>query len=244
MQAKHIVITGAGMGIGAAIAKRLAPGNRVILHYHSSAADVGDTMRAVERTCASVDVVKADLSSDEGCVSLFERIRERFETMDVLVNNAGGMIERRAVGALSWQHLLQTFALNTLSTMRLTALCTELLQAGSNPCVVNVTSIAMRHGAPSATAYGAAKAAIDAFTRGAANELAPRVRVNAVAPGIIDTRFHERVTPAAKMKQFLEATPLKRLGAVDDVARTVEFLIESEFITGETIDCNGGLFMR
>lgn len=244
MSTKNIVITGAATGIGAAIARRLARGNRLILHYHSSAAEIDETRRAVQETCASVDVVKADLSVDEGCVSLFERIRARFDTLDVLVNNAGGMIERRAVGALSWQHLSQTFALNTFSTMRLTALCAELLQAGTRPCVVNVTSIALRHGAPSATAYGAAKAAIDAFTRGAANELAPRVRVNAVAPGIIDTRFHERVTPAAKMKQFLDATPLKRLGGVDDVARTVEFLIENDFITGETIDCNGGLFMR
>lgn len=244
MNPKNIVITGAATGIGAAIAKRLAAGNRLLLHYHASAEAAEETRRAVRETCASVDVVKADLSVDEGCVSLFARIRERFDTLDVLVNNAGGMIERRAVGALSWQHLSQTFALNTFSTMRLTALCTDLLQAGTHPCVVNITSIAMRHGAPSATAYGAAKAAIDAFTRGAAHELAPRVRVNAVAPGIIDTRFHERVTPAAKMQQFLDATPLKRLGDVEDVARTVAFLIESDFISGETIDCNGGLFMR
>ena len=244
MHAKNIVITGAATGIGAAIARRLAAGNRLLLHYHSSADPADETRRAVQETCARVDVVKADLSVDEGCVSLFERIRERFDTLDVLVNNAGGMIERCAVGALGWQHLSQTFALNTFSTMRLTALCAGLLQSGTNPCVVNITSIAIRHGAPSATAYGAAKAAVDAFTRGAAQELAPRVRVNAVAPGIIDTRFHERVTPAAKMQQFLDSTPLKRLGGVDDVARTVEFLIESDFISGETIDCNGGLFMR
>jgi 3-oxoacyl-[acyl-carrier protein] reductase len=244
MKTKHIVITGAGAGIGAAIARRLAPNNRLILHYYSSSVEVMETMRAVEQTCASVDIVKADLSLDEGCGVLYEQIRERFQTMDVLVNNAGGMIERCSVANLSWDHVLRTFSLNTFSTMRLTGLCTELLLAGENSCVVNITSIAIRHGAPSATAYGAAKAAIDAFTRGAASELAPRVRVNAIAPGIVDTRFHERVTPAAKMKQFLEATPLKRFGDVDDVARTAEFLIESKFISGETIDCNGGLFMR
>ena len=128
--------------------------------------------------------------------------------------------------------------------MRLTGLCSGLLEAGNSPCIVNVTSIAMRHGAPSATAYGAAKSAIDSFTRGSAAELAPKIRVNAVAPGIVNTRFHERLTSEAKMKQFKESTPLKRFGAPSDVADTICFLVENEFITGETIDCNGGLYMR
>ena len=109
--------------------------------------------------------------------------------------------------------------------------------------MVNVTSIAMRHGAPSATAYGAAKAAVDAFTRGAAKELAP-IRVNAVAPGLIDTAFHDRVTSEELMRRFVDATPLKCLGSAEMVASTIKFVIENEFVTGETIDCNGGLFMR
>lgn len=200
--------------------------------------------KELEPLCAGVDVVDADLATDAGCVGLFEEVKERFEALDVLVNNAGGMVARLAVPELTWTHLADTFALNACSTMRLTGLCAELLQRGSNPCVVNVTSIAIRHGAPDATAYGAAKAAVDAFTRGAAQELAPYIRVNAVAPGIIDTRFHDRMTPEATMQQFLSNTPLERIGDVLDVARTIEFLVESEFITGETIDCNGGLSMR
>jgi len=144
---------------------------------------------------------------------------------------------------LSWQHLADTFALNTLSTMRLTSLCRSLLESGDGACVVNVTSIAMRHGAPTATAYGASKAAVDAFTRGAAKELAP-IRVNAVAPGMIDTAFHERVTSEELLRGFVEATPLKSLGTAEMVANTIKFVIENEFMTGETVDCNGGLFMR
>src|SRR2546423_1184989 len=139
--------------------------------------------------------------------------------------------------------LADPFALNALSTMRLTSLCRSLLEGGDGACVVNVTSIAVRHGAPSATAYGAAKAAVDAFTRGAAKELAP-IRVNAVAPGMIDTAFHDRVTSKALMRQFVEATPLRCLGTPEMVARTIKFVVENEFMTGETVDCNGGLFMR
>jgi 3-oxoacyl-[acyl-carrier protein] reductase len=244
MSAKTIVITGAGMGIGAETAREMASGNRLILHYHSSKSDALALQAELEPLCAGVDTIGADLTTDVGCVSLFQETKERFQSLDVLVNNAGGMIERQSVKDLTWDHLVDTFALNTFSAMRLTGLFTELLQLGSNPCVVNVTSIAMRHGAPSATAYGASKSAMDSFTRGAANELGPRIRVNAVAPGIIDTRFHERVTPQEKMKQFIDNTPLKRAGGVLDVARTIKFLVESDFITGETIDCNGGLSMR
>ncbi len=109
---------------------------------------------------------------------------------------------------------------------------------------MNTTSIAARHGAPTATLYGAAKGAIDSFTRGMAAELAPAIRVNAVAPGVIDTPFHERYSTPERMKKFLENTPLKRNGRPADVARAIRFLIENNFITGETIDVNGGLFMR
>ncbi|QKV96305.1 SDR family oxidoreductase [Streptomyces sp. NA02950] len=244
MSAKTIVITGAGMGIGAETARHLAAGNRLLLHYHSSAETALALQAELKPLCASVDVVAADLTTDDGCLSLFRTVSTQFDALDVLVNNAGGMIERQAVEDLDWRHLSDTFALNTFSAMRLTGLCTGLLRHGSNPCVVNVTSIAMRHGAPTATAYGAAKSALDAFTRGAANELAPHIRVNAVAPGIIDTRFHERVTSPEKMRQFVDSTPLKRAGTVVDVARTITFLIDNEFMTGETVDCNGGLSMR
>jgi 3-oxoacyl-[acyl-carrier protein] reductase len=244
MTERTIVITGGAMGIGAATARELAPGNRLILHYWTSESDALALQAELKPVCTSVDVIKADLMTDTGCLSLFEEIKTRCESLDVLVNNAGGMIERQSVPDLTWSHLVGTFALNTFSAMCLTGLCAELLSRGTNPCVVNITSIAIRHGSPTATAYGAAKSALDSFTRGAANELAPRIRVNAVAPGIIDTRFHERVTSAERMRQFVEKTPLKRAGVVTDVARAVRFLVESDFTTGETVDCNGGLSMR
>lgn len=244
MAERTVVITGGAMGIGAATARELAPGNRLILHYWTSESDAIALKAELEPVCASVDVIRADLTTDTGCLTLLEEIKAWCVSLDVLVNNAGGMIERQSVPDLTWSHLADTFALNTFSAMRLTGLCAELLSRGTNPCVVNVTSIAMRHGSPTATAYGAAKSALDSFTRGAANELAPRIRVNAVAPGIIDTRFHERVTSAERMRQFVEKTPLKRAGGVADVARAVRFLVESDFMTGETVDCNGGLSMR
>ena len=239
----RVLVTGGGVGIGGATARALAPDSRLLIHYNRSRDAAEALAQSLAGTAVEVHVVQADLTTDRGCEELYEAARTYLGALDVLVNNAGGMIERQSVGELTWQHLVDTFGLNTFSTMRLTSLCRNLLESGDRACVVNVTSIAMRHGAPSATAYGAAKAAIDAFTRGAAKELAP-IRVNAVAPGMIDTAFHDRVTSEAMLRGFVEATPLKSLGSPEMVADTVKFVIENEFMTGETIDCNGGLFMR
>ena len=240
---KRILVTGGAVGIGAATARALAPDSRLLIHYNHSHAAAESLARSLADSAVEVHAVQADLTTDRGCEELHEAARTHLGALDVLVNNAGGMIERQSVGELTWQHLADTFALNTLSTMRLTSLCRGLLESGNGACVVNVTSIAIRLGAPSATAYGAAKAAVDAFTRGAAKELAP-IRVNAVAPGMIDTAFHDRVTSEAMLRGFVEATPLKSLGSPEMVAKTIKFVVENEFMTGETIDCNGGLFMR
>jgi len=240
---RRILVTGGAVGIGAATARELAPGNRLLLHYNRSRDAAEALAESLAGVADDVHVVQADLTTDRGCEELHEAARKHLGALDVLVNNSGGMIERQSVGELTWEHLLDTFALNTLSTMRLTSLCRGLLERGEEACVVNVTSIAMRHGAPTATAYGAAKAAVDSFTRGAAKELAP-IRVNAVAPGMIDTAFHARVTSEARLREFVEATPLKSLGSAEMVAKTIRFVVENEFMTGETVDCNGGLFMR
>jgi 3-oxoacyl-[acyl-carrier protein] reductase len=128
--------------------------------------------------------------------------------------------------------------------MTLTSKCIPLLEKGTDPSVINVSSIAMRHGAPSATIYGASKGALDSFTRGIAKELAPGIRVNAVAPGVIETPFHDRFSTKERMVTFAESTPLKRNGKPTHIAKAIQFLIENDFITGETVDVNGGLFMQ
>ena len=128
--------------------------------------------------------------------------------------------------------------------MRLTSLCIPLLHEGISPCIVNITSVSMRTGAPTATIYAAAKAAIDSFTKGLARELAPKIRVNAVAPGYINTPFHDDLTSDEDFETIAESTPLKRIGATNHITSAIKLLIENDFMTGETIDINGGLYMR
>lgn len=237
-----ILITGASTGIGAATALRLARGNRLLLHHHQTPID--PVAKAVREKGGEAWGLRADLSVESGCRELMSAVREHAESLDVLVNNAGALLERHSVETVRWELMERIFSLNTFSAMLLTRLAVPLLMHGTSPCIVNVTSVAARNGAPTATLYGAAKGALDSFTRGSARELAPRIRVNAVAPGIILTPFHERYTSPERLEAMLANTPLGEHGESEHIADAVAFLIENTFITGETVDVNGGLFMR
>jgi len=242
--AKIIVITGASTGIGGETARLLAEGNNIFIHNNESREAAEQTAAEVQERGGTASLIQADLFSEAGCDALYSEVSVMTNRIDVLVNNAGGLVQRQGLRQLEWSLMERVFALNTFSTMLLSSLFVPLLERGTDPCIVNVTSIAARHGAPTATLYGAAKGAIDSFTRGAAAELAPKIRVNAVAPGVIDTRFHERYSTPERMEKFRADTPLQRNGTALDVARAIQFLIENDFLTGETIDVNGGLFMH
>jgi 3-oxoacyl-[acyl-carrier protein] reductase len=240
----NILITGSSTGIGAETARLLAKGNRVFVHYHASREAAEATAAEVAARGGTAFLVGGDLSTERGCASLHSEVAARTESLDVLVNSAGGLIRRLGARELEWGLMEATFCLNVFSTMMMCRLCIPLLERGAKPCIINISSIAARHGAPSATIYGAAKGAVDSFTRGLAKELAPGIRVNAVAPGVIETPFHDKVSTPERMRQFRDSTPLGRNGKADEIARTIAFLIENDFVTGETVDVNGGLFMR
>ena len=241
---KTILITGASSGIGAATARHLAADNEIFVHYNRSQTAAETVAADVVRAGGRAHLVQADLATEEGCRKTAEFTRDQCGKLDVLVNSAGGLLRRLAARELEWQWIHDLFALNTFSTMFMSSLCIPLLEKGENPCIINLTSIAARHGAPTATIYGASKGAIDTFTRGLAKELAPAIRVNAVAPGVIETPFHDGVTPPERMAEFRNAAPLKRNGRPEEIAGAIAFLIDNLFTTGETLDVNGGLFMR
>jgi 3-oxoacyl-[acyl-carrier protein] reductase len=242
--AKTILITGASTGIGAETARFLAEWNLILVHYNASKSAAEKVAGDVVRLGGEARLFQADLTSEDGCIELFTAVSDVTDKLDVLVNNAGGLIQRQPLHELEWRLMEKIFSLNTFSTMKMTSLCVPLLEKGEDPCVINITSIAMRNGAPTATVYGAAKSAIDSFTRGAASELAPRIRVNAVAPGVIKTPFHERYSSEERMKAFAENSVLKRNGEAHHIAMAIKLIVENDFITGETLDINGGLFMR
>lgn len=242
--AKNILITGASTGIGAETARCLAKDNDIFVHYFSSRPAAEKVADEVEEKGGKAYLIQADLSKEVGCRMLADAISAQTDKLDVLINNAGGLIRRQLAREYEWKLMEEVFALNTFSAMMMTSLCLPLLDKGENPCIINLTSIGMRHGGPTATIYAASKGALDSFTRGIAKELAPSIRVNALAPGVILTPFHDKVTAPEKMEEIRRMTPLQRHGEAVEIAKAMEFLIDSDFITGETIDINGGLFMR
>ena len=241
---KSILITGASTGIGAETARRLAEGNKIFVHYNSSREPADKVAADVREKGGQADLVQADLSKEDGCRALVQAVSENTDKLDVLVNNAGGLIKRQGVREYEWRLMEDIFALNTFSAMMVTSLCLPLLDKGEDPCIINISSVAMRHGAPTATIYGASKSALDSFTRGIAKELAPGIRVNAVAPGVIITPFHDNVSTPEQIEAWREGNPLKKNGDPAHIAKAIEFIINNDFINGETLDINGGLFMR
>jgi len=241
---KIILITGAGTGIGAETVRHLAAGNKIFVHYNVSKKKAKEVASEVEKKGGKAYLLQANLTREEECIRLVKGVSEKVSKLDVLVNNAGGLIRRQPVRELEWSLMMETFALNTFSAMKVSSLCIPLLEKGDGPCIINISSVAMRHGGPTATIYAASKAAIDSFTRGMAKELAPKIRVNAIAPGVIETSFHEKVSTPEQLRQWRENNPLKRNGKPMHITLAIKFIIDNDFLNGETIDVNGGLFMR
>jgi 3-oxoacyl-[acyl-carrier protein] reductase len=241
---KVILITGASTGIGAETARHLAAGNQIFIHYCASEAAAKKVAADVEAQGGKPHPVQADLSKEEGCRALFEAVAAKADKLDLLVNNAGGLIKRQPAKEFEWHLMEETFALNTFSAMMVTSLFLPMLEKGEDPNIINISSVGIRHGGPTATIYAASKAALDSFTRGLAKELAPRIRVNAVAPGVIVTPFHDKVSTPEQLEAWRKACPLQINGDPIHIARTIKFIMENNFLHGETIDVNGGLLMR
>ncbi len=241
---KLILITGASTGIGAATAMHLAPDNQIIVHYKSSKKEAEKVAEAVNNRGGAAHLIQADLASKEGCQQVTDFVKHQWKKLDVLINNTGGLIKQHSSQEITWDFLEKLFQLNTFSAMYLSSLCVPLLQHGVMPCVINITSAIIRSGGTVGPIYAAAKGAMDVFTRSLARELAPAIRVNGIAPGVIQTQFHEGVTPDTKMKEVIAMTPLKKAGEPEHIAKVVAMLIDNDFMTGETVDVNGGLYMR
>lgn len=238
------LITGASTGIGAEASRILAKDNELFLVYNRSKENAEQLKIDVEAMGAKVHLFQADLTSEEACIKLFDDISLVTTSLDGLINNAGGLVQRQSIEEFKWDLMLDIFNLNTFSLLKVTSLAVPFLKKGINPSIVNTTSIVVRHGGPTATLYAASKGAVDTFTRGACRELAPTIRVNSVSPGVIDTPFHHKVSTEEQMKTWAEGNPLKRNGVSKNVADAIKFCLENDFVNGESIDVNGGLYIR
>jgi 3-oxoacyl-[acyl-carrier protein] reductase len=243
------LVTGAGGGIGRATAIELARrGASVALVYRRSRDGAEAAAADLRRQGRDAHVFACDVTRAGDVGALVSAVERQFGRIDVLVNNAGDLLERRTLAEMTEPLFREVFDVNVVSTF----LCCQAVAAGmvarGAGTIVNMSSLAAHNGGgPGAFAYAAAKAAIIAMSKALAKELAPRVRVNCVAPGLIgDTEFHGRFTTPAAFAAIEKSIPLGRGGTPAEVARVIAFLAgdDAAYLTGETIEINGGLLMR
>ena len=239
---KTAIVTGGGRDIGAAVAIRLAAeGANVAINYFASSTSADDTVAKIKAVGGNAFAMQGDLKNADDVKALVAKTVETFGGIDVLVNNAGGLVARKKIAEMDLAHWQDVMDLNLTSTFMMT---NAVLQHMTSGTIVNLASQAGRDGGgPGAVPYATSKGAVMTMTRGLAKELGPDIRVNALCPGMIDTDFHNIHTPDAGRRGFEANAPVKRQGHVDDAANLVLFLAsdDSAFITGANIDINGGM---
>jgi len=245
---KAVLVTGASTGIGAALAKALgAQGAMVGVHYNSSKDAAETVANAVKHAGGKAFLVRADASSSSEIARAVEDTASAFGRLDGLVNNAGGMVGRMAYADMDDAYYDQVMDLNGRSVIAASrAAIPHLKRQGG--FIINTSSIAARNGASNgAGLYGSSKALVSNITRGMAKELIGfGIRVNAVAPGVIDTPFHERYSTEAQLKANVATVPMGRVGTPEECVGAYLFLASealSGYIIGQVIEVNGGQLM-
>jgi len=243
------LVSGASSGIGAATAITLADlGAKVALGYHRNKAGAGEARDRIISAGGHAIAIEADVRQEAGVATLVAGTVSAFGPIDILVNNAGSLIARAPIREETEAHLDEVFALNYKSAILASKAVVPSMIERRRGAIVNVVSIAGHTGGgPGAGAYASAKAALTSHTKSLAKELAPHgIRVNAVAPGVIDTPFHEVFSTPEMIRSFVAAIPLGRVGTSQECANVIAFLVSpaASYVLGETIEINGGQLMR
>jgi len=237
------IVTGAGRGIGAAVSEALAEAGADVLLASRTESQLRDVARRVEAAGRRAEVVVADLDDVEAVAALAGTAHEAFGRVDVIVNNVGGTMPRALLDT-SPRYLEQAFHFNVTTAHALVRAAVPHLLAAGGGSIVNISSVMGRTAGRGYLAYGTAKAALTHYTRLAARDLAPRIRVNAVAVGSSATSALDIVLQSEELRTKMEdATPLKRISEPEEIAATVLFLASpaGSFLTGKIVEADGGL---
>ena len=240
LRGRRALVTGAGHRVGQAIALALgARGMRVAVHYNAHAEGARETLHAIENAGGSGEIFAADLTEPTSAAHLVDGVAERFGGLDVLVNSAAVMI-RTPFGEITAEQWDAIMALNVRAPFLLAQAAAPLLREARG-VIVNIADLAAFETWPGYIPHGLSKAGVVYMTRALARVLAPKVRVAGVAPGtvLLPENWSE-----ADEERLRRTTPLQRSGSPADVTSTVLFILESDYLTGETIIVDGGRHVR
>ena len=243
---KVAIVTGGGRDIGRDVSRVLArEGAKVVINFANDEASAAATLESVRAAGGEAIVHKADVTTAAGVDSLVAAAKAAYgDAVHILVNLAGGMVERRPLAEIDEAFFDKVMTLNLKSAYLMTRAVAPLMPEGSS--IINFSSQAGRDGGgPGASIYATSKGAVMTFTRSMAKELGPKgVRVNSLCPGMIATSFHDTFTKPEVRTAVAGNTPLRRQGRPEEVAETVAYLASdaSSFVTGANLDINGGMF--
>jgi len=247
LKGMRVLVTGASSGIGSATAILFSRQDCYIgVHYFRTPGGAGKTLEQVKKNRDGI-LLRADIRDEKQVEQMVEQFADKAGGIDILINNAGSLIDRQPFETATLDYHEDIYATNVRSIFLVTrAALPYLKQSKGN--IVNIGSVAGHYGGSKGSGiYSGAKAAVATETISMAKEFAKYgIRVNSVLPGFIETRFHEQFSTAQHRKEVAGQTPLGRNGTAEDVAKAILFLASdaASFITGEYIAVNGGLYMR
>ncbi|SNQ42469.1 SDR family NAD(P)-dependent oxidoreductase [Cellulophaga lytica] len=245
---KNILITAGAQGIGEAITKHfIDSGANVAIHYFSSVDTANQLVAYATSKGQQAVAISGDLTKEADANTLVYKTVENFGSLDILINNAGSLVARKMLNEIDTDFWHKVLDINLTSMLFVTRAAAPYLAKNENSSIVNLASLAGRKGGhPGSLAYSTSKGAILTLTRALSAELGPQgTRVNAVAPGLIlGTSFHNTHTTKESAAATTAGIPIQRAGNADDVARAVVYLASeyNGFITGATLDINGGVY--
>ncbi|GGG98049.1 SDR family oxidoreductase [Silvibacterium dinghuense] len=242
LENKVAIITGAGRGIGAAIARRFAAESAsVVVNYARSQAEAEAVVASIQQSGGRAIAVQGDVSTREGALASFDAAESNFGRPDILINNAG-LILYKPVAAVSEEEYDRLFAVNVKGTFLSSQLAATRLNDGGS--IINFSSSTTALMLPTYAIYVATKGAVEQFSHVLAKELGPRkIRVNVVSPGPVDTELFNQGKTEEDRKRMASLAAFNRLGTTEDIANVVTWLASEEaaWVSGQNIRANGGL---